>query len=68
MRQNFRNIGFQGFDQEEIDAKVSDYRKLLLSQLESGELNLDDEVSNNDSHTRRKMAADVSRLFVILKK
>ncbi|PAV62517.1 hypothetical protein WR25_00147 [Diploscapter pachys] len=48
----------KGFDQEEIDAKVSDYRKLLLSQLESGELNLDNEVSNNDSHTRRKMAAD----------
>ncbi|KAK6029516.1 Cwf21, partial [Ostertagia ostertagi] len=47
----------KGFDDDEIQKKVSDYRKLLLSQLESGELNLDAELGTRDSHARAKAAA-----------
>ncbi|KAK5969235.1 cwf21 domain-containing protein [Trichostrongylus colubriformis] len=46
----------KGFDDDEIQKKVSDYRKLLLGQLESGELNLDAELGNRDSHARAKAA------------
>ncbi|RCN51950.1 Cwf21 protein [Ancylostoma caninum] len=46
----------KGFDDDEISKKVSDYRKLLLSQLESGELNLDGELDSRDSHARAKAA------------
>ncbi|KHJ94784.1 Cwf21 [Oesophagostomum dentatum] len=46
----------KGFDDDEILKKVSDYRKLLLSQLESGELNLDAELDSRDSHARAKAA------------
>ncbi|KIH64916.1 hypothetical protein ANCDUO_04764 [Ancylostoma duodenale] len=46
----------RGFDDDEISKKVSDYRKLLLSQLESGELNLDGELDSRDSHARAKAA------------
>uniref|UniRef100_A0A1I7WVX5 Cwf21 domain-containing protein n=1 Tax=Heterorhabditis bacteriophora TaxID=37862 RepID=A0A1I7WVX5_HETBA len=48
-----------GFDDDEIQTKVSDYRKLLLSQLESGELNLDNELSTKDSHARAKAAVQI---------
>lgn len=53
----------QGFDDDEILKKVSDYRKLLLSQLESGELNLDSELDSRDSHARAKAAVQVSSYF-----
>ncbi|VDO74869.1 unnamed protein product [Haemonchus placei] len=46
----------KGFDDDEIQKKVSDYRKLLLGQLESGELNLDAELGTRDSHARAKAA------------
>ncbi|KAK6057371.1 Cwf21, partial [Cooperia oncophora] len=46
----------KGFDDDEIQKKVSDYRKLLLGQLESGELNLDSELDTRDSHARAKAA------------
>ncbi|KAK6737705.1 hypothetical protein RB195_020048 [Necator americanus] len=46
----------KGFDDDEILKKVSDYRNLLLSQLESGELNLDSELDSRDSHARAKAA------------
>ncbi|CAI4229679.1 unnamed protein product [Auanema sp. JU1783] len=42
----------KGFDDDEIEKKTSDYRKLLLSQLESGELNLDDELDIRNSHAK----------------
>ncbi|VDL75429.1 unnamed protein product [Nippostrongylus brasiliensis] len=45
-----------GFDDDEIQKKVSDYRNLLLGQLESGELNLDAELGTRDSHARAKAA------------
>ncbi|KAE9420771.1 hypothetical protein Angca_003935, partial [Angiostrongylus cantonensis] len=48
-----------GFDDDEIQKKVSDYRKLLLSQLESGELNLDSELDTRDSHARAKAAVQI---------
>ncbi|KAF8360695.1 hypothetical protein PRIPAC_87618, partial [Pristionchus pacificus] len=47
----------KGFEQEDIDKKVADYRRLLLSQLESGELNVDDDICLKDSHARQKYAA-----------
>ncbi|VDM54802.1 unnamed protein product [Angiostrongylus costaricensis] len=49
----------KGFDDDEIQKKVSDYRKLLLSQLESGELNLDSELDTRDSHARAKAAVQI---------
>lgn len=46
----------QGFDEDETAKKVNDYRKLLLSQLESGELNLDDELDVKNSHAKMQYA------------
>ncbi|KJH50536.1 Cwf21 [Dictyocaulus viviparus] len=46
----------KGFDDDEISKKVSDYRTLLLNQLESGELDLDSELDTRDSHARAKAA------------
>ncbi|CAD6197014.1 unnamed protein product [Caenorhabditis auriculariae] len=46
----------KGFDDDEIQKKVDEYRQLLLSQLKSGELNLDDELDTRDSHARRQFA------------
>lgn len=47
---------FQGFDEAEIQKKVGEYRKLLQSQVESGELDIDAEMDNRDTHVRAKAA------------
>ncbi|CAB3405508.1 unnamed protein product [Caenorhabditis bovis] len=47
----------KGFDEDEIDRKVGEYRKKLLEQLESGELDVDEDLDTRDTHARRKAAA-----------
>ncbi|CAJ0578004.1 unnamed protein product, partial [Mesorhabditis spiculigera] len=43
----------KGFEPEEIEKKVGDYRKVLLSQLANGELNVDDELDAKNSHVKQ---------------
>jgi hypothetical protein len=42
----------------EIDQKVNEYRKLLLSDFEAGRMDLDDELDLRNTHSRRKVAKD----------
>uniref|UniRef100_A0A914R1Z9 CWF21 domain-containing protein n=1 Tax=Parascaris equorum TaxID=6256 RepID=A0A914R1Z9_PAREQ len=44
----------KGFDEAEIEKKVNEYRKLLLSQVASGELDIEAEMDAKDSHARAK--------------
>ncbi|VDN29833.1 unnamed protein product [Gongylonema pulchrum] len=46
----------KGFDEVEIQKRVNEYRKLLQSQVESGELNIDAELSTRDTHVWAKAA------------
>ncbi|MCP9257671.1 Exocyst complex component 3 [Dirofilaria immitis] len=48
----------KGFDEAEIQKKVSEYRKLLQSQVASGELDIDAEMDNRDTHVRAKAAIE----------
>ncbi|KHN71543.1 hypothetical protein Tcan_02189 [Toxocara canis] len=45
-----------GFDEADIEKKVNEYRKLLLSQVASGELDIEAEMDAKDSHARAKAA------------
>uniref|UniRef100_A0A1I8AJT2 Cwf21 domain-containing protein n=1 Tax=Steinernema glaseri TaxID=37863 RepID=A0A1I8AJT2_9BILA len=42
----------KGFAQDEIERKVGEYRKLLLDEIESGELNLDKELDLKNEDVR----------------
>lgn len=53
---DFRN--FQGFGEAEIQKKVNEYRKLLQSQVASGELDIDAEMDSRDTHVRAKAAIE----------
>uniref|UniRef100_A0A915MGU8 CWF21 domain-containing protein n=1 Tax=Meloidogyne javanica TaxID=6303 RepID=A0A915MGU8_MELJA len=46
----------KGFSEEEINSKVSEYRKLLFNEFESGRLNMDAELDLRNSHSRAKVA------------
>uniref|UniRef100_A0A0R3RXK2 Cwf21 domain-containing protein n=1 Tax=Elaeophora elaphi TaxID=1147741 RepID=A0A0R3RXK2_9BILA len=48
----------KGFDEAEIQKKVNEYRKLLQSQVASGELDIDAEMDNRDTHVRAKAAIE----------
>jgi serine/arginine repetitive matrix protein 2 len=48
----------KGFNDEEIQAKVSEYRKLLFNEFESGNMNMDKELDLRNSHSRAKVAKD----------
>ncbi|CAG9536168.1 unnamed protein product [Cercopithifilaria johnstoni] len=48
----------KGFDEAEIQNKVNEYRKLLQSQIASGELDIDAEMDIRDTHVRAKAAID----------
>ncbi|VDN05005.1 unnamed protein product [Thelazia callipaeda] len=48
----------KGFHSAEIEAKVNEYRSLLQSQVESGELDLDAEMDIRDTHVRNKVAVE----------
>ncbi|VDK85718.1 unnamed protein product [Litomosoides sigmodontis] len=48
----------KGFDETEIQNKVSEYRKLLQSQVASGELDIDAEMDSRDTHVRAKAAIE----------
>lgn len=55
---DFIDHGFQGFDEAEIQKKINEYRKLLQSQVASGELDIDAEMDNRDTHVRAKAAIE----------
>ncbi|KAL7078201.1 hypothetical protein ACQ4LE_002268 [Meloidogyne hapla] len=46
----------KGFSEEETNLKVSEYRKLLFNEFESGRLNMDAELDLRNSHSRAKVA------------
>jgi len=48
----------KGFMEEEIRSKVNEYRKLLFTEFESGNLNMDNALDLRNSHTRAKVAKD----------
>ncbi|VIO94055.1 Uncharacterized protein BM_BM6890 [Brugia malayi] len=48
----------KGFDEAEIQKKVNEYRKLLQSQVASGELDIDAEMDSRDTHVRAKAAME----------
>uniref|UniRef100_A0A915PK14 CWF21 domain-containing protein n=1 Tax=Setaria digitata TaxID=48799 RepID=A0A915PK14_9BILA len=48
----------KGFDEAEIQKKVNEYRKLLQSQVASGELDIDAEMDIRDTHVRAKAAIE----------
>jgi hypothetical protein len=51
-------LSFQGFSEEEINAKVNEYRKLLFNEFENGRLNMDEQLDLRNSHSRAKVAKD----------
>jgi serine/arginine repetitive matrix protein 2 len=46
----------KGFDPQEVEEKVSEYRKLLLAEFEAGKMDLEKELDDRNSHSRAHLA------------
>lgn len=49
---------FKGLNEAEIRKRVDEYRRLLYTQFESGNANLDKDLDIRNSHSRAKIAKD----------